>query len=246
MSGGGPALYRRLRHRLRSLIGRSRLLFPLFRIRHRPFARLVEPGTDLLIEGYPRSGNTFALVAFELAQTEPLRTAHHLHAPAHVLSAVRRRIPALVLIREPLDAAASLLVRQPAIGAEQALRDYFRFYEPLEAVRRDLVIARFADVTTDFGGVLGRVNRRFATRFELFEHSAGNVAECFRRIEERDRLGQRRHTVTETHVARPSGERQASRRRARAELDSGRHAELADRARAIYRRLSGPCEDPAE
>lgn len=75
-----------------------------------PFARrkyrdvpnmLVESDTELVIEGFERSGNTFAVVAFETAQPRPVKTAHHLHAAAQVVSAVRMGVPTLLLIRPP-------------------------------------------------------------------------------------------------------------------------------------------------
>ena len=43
--------------------------------------------TELVIEAFPRSANTFATVAFQLSQPAPVRVAHHLHAPAQVTEA---------------------------------------------------------------------------------------------------------------------------------------------------------------
>jgi hypothetical protein len=60
--------------------------------------RSVSRTTQLVIEGYPRLGNTFAVVAFLQAQKEDVRIAHHLHAPAQVIRAARWRIPTIVLI----------------------------------------------------------------------------------------------------------------------------------------------------
>ena len=55
--------------------------------------------TELVIEAFPRSGMTFAVVAFEMAQTRQVRVACHVHAPAQVIEGARRRIPALVLVQ---------------------------------------------------------------------------------------------------------------------------------------------------
>jgi hypothetical protein len=76
-------------------------LFRLLRTR-RSVERLVTPDTQLVIEGFPRSGNSFARRAFVMAQNESshkTRIAHHIHVPAQVVRAARWRIPTLVLIR---------------------------------------------------------------------------------------------------------------------------------------------------
>ncbi|MEW6059376.1 MAG: hypothetical protein AB1551_04425, partial [Actinomycetota bacterium] len=66
------------------------------------------PSTDLVIEGYPRSANTLAVSAISAAQPGPIRIAHHLHAPGHVIAAIRRGVPVLVLVREPEEAVIGL------------------------------------------------------------------------------------------------------------------------------------------
>ncbi|HYT30505.1 MAG TPA: hypothetical protein VEN82_06985, partial [Actinomycetota bacterium] len=38
---------------------------------------LVRPETDVLIEGYPRSANSFSVAAFGLAQPREVEIAHH-------------------------------------------------------------------------------------------------------------------------------------------------------------------------
>jgi hypothetical protein len=52
--------------------------------------------TEIVIEGYPRSGNTFAVVAFRLAQGREIEIAHHLHAAAQIKRAARLDVPAFI------------------------------------------------------------------------------------------------------------------------------------------------------
>jgi hypothetical protein len=132
--------------------------------------------TDVLIEGFPRSANTFTVAAFATAQPHPVRIAHHLHAPGHVVAAVRRGVPALVLIREPEDAVLEFARIKPALTIAQALRGYVRFYQPLLPYRDRFVVGTFGDVTFDLGSVIGRINARFGTSFAEFEHTEENVA----------------------------------------------------------------------
>lgn len=183
------------------------LFMPYMRLRRRAVNLLADENTEIVIEGYPRSANTFAVVAFRLAQNRDVRIAHHLHAPAQVIWAARRNLPALVLIREPADAVLSLLVRDPSVSITHELRRYARFYSTLEPCRQEFVLATFEEVVNDFGLVIARVNARFGTAFDLFEHTEANVGEVFRVIEEIN-VGRASHrTIAENTIARPSQER---------------------------------------
>jgi hypothetical protein len=128
---------------------------------------LVGPNTDLLIEGYPRSANTFAVLAFRTANPGT-RTANHLHNPAHVMLATRYGVPAVVLLRRPSQAIPSLLVRRPDLPAARAIRNYVEFYELLEPYLDRIVVASFETVIGDFAAVIAAVNERFATGFRLY------------------------------------------------------------------------------
>jgi hypothetical protein len=165
------------------------------------------PDTEIVIEGFPRSANSFAVNAFRLAQARPVRIALHLHAPAQVLAAGHDRVPAIVLVREPREAIVSYLLWQPGIGVRLATRSYLSFYRTLEPYESSFVVASFGQVTTAFGAVIRRVNHRFGTSFREFEHTDANVRTCFAEIERHSR--ERRGQLLEAVVARPSAERSA-------------------------------------
>ncbi len=179
------------------------IAMPVARLR-RGHGILLGPGTDIVIEGYPRSANNFSVVALELAQRRPVRVAHHTHTPAHLLAALRAGVPALMLIREPEDAVLEFLIVRPELMPRQALRGYVRFYERLLPLKERLAVGRFPEVTADFGKVIRRVNERFGTDFAEFEHTEENVRRCFEAME--------RHWATltadpltfERRVGRPS------------------------------------------
>jgi hypothetical protein len=172
--------------------------------RWRGRGQLVHPGTDLLIEAYPRSANSFAVAAFRLAQGRPVDVAHHTHAPGHVKAAVKLGVPALVLIREPEDSVLEFVIVRPELTLRQALRGWVRFYEALVTHRGRFVVGSFRDVTSDFGVVIRRVNDRFGTTFNEFEHTEQNVDEVFRQMKVywSDRLGP--GGSIERFVGRPS------------------------------------------
>ena len=132
-----------------------------------------------MIDGFTRSATTFAVYAFQLAQDTPVRLAHHLHAPAQLIQAARRGIPAVALIREPQGAILSQLIQEPDVALPDALFAYSRFYERLMPYRDSFVIGEFRQVTNEFGTVIRQLNKRFGTDFAEFVHTDANVRECF-------------------------------------------------------------------
>src|SRR5215211_7972544 len=148
--------------------------YGLYRLARKAQARVVSPDTQLVMEGFPRSANSFARVAFNRAQSERVRIAHGLHVPAQVIRASKWRIPTLVLIRKPKDAVLSFAIRDP-ISVDQALRYYLSFYETVEGYRDAYVLGLFEEVTEDFGEVIRRINDRFGTTFSPFSHDERNV-----------------------------------------------------------------------
>lgn len=143
----------------------------------------VRRDTEIIIEGFPRSGNSFAHAAFRLAQNRPVRIAHHCHAPAQVIAAYRWRLPTLVLFREPDDAVASLLLFSPEVYSPvDAYREYVRFYRAIMSIKEGYVLATFEAITKRFGDVIRKVNQTFGTTFEEFEHSEQMVRVAYEEV----------------------------------------------------------------
>jgi hypothetical protein len=220
--------------------------------------------TRLVIEGFPRTANTFTVFAFQMAQPQPVRLAHHMHAPIQIIAAARRGVPVLALIRPPEDAVLSLVTWAPYVRMERALRAYSRFYERILPHRDRCVVAELADVTTDLGRVIDSINARYGTRFARFDHTPENVQACYRLIEEKSRrppwadavnryvsgtitaeqLAAARDAaggnggavaVSEARVARPSADRDAQRALIRGGYHDPRLARLRKRAERAYR-----------
>jgi hypothetical protein len=183
-------LARRARHRFRSRLSESPALYlPLARLKYPgPSPEVISPATELVIDGYTRCASTFAVYALQLAQPEPVRLAHHLHAAAQLAAAVQAGVPALAVIREPQGAILSQLVREPDVALRDALIAYTRFYRRLLSCRDRMVVADFEEVTTDFGAVTRRLNDRFGTAFTEFEPTEQNTNRCFELIKLRGTL----------------------------------------------------------
>jgi hypothetical protein len=146
---------------------------------------VVGDATEAVIDGFTRSACVFAAVAFQQAQPRPVRLAHLLHAPAHLIAGAERGLPCLVTIREPEGAVASCLIREPYLTASVVLGAWTRFYERLLPYRDHLVVGEFSRVTTDLGSLIEDMNARFGTAFAPFVHTPENVERVFAFIEER-------------------------------------------------------------
>ncbi len=153
---------------IRMALGHSPLTLPLFPllspdIRNRNLS--VGTGTEVCIEAFPRSANSFFCWYFRRANPE--RTvAHHLHIPANILASVRRQLPTLVLVRPPEDAIVSLMVGfDGRVDVANLVRNYIHFHRRILPVAGDCVISDFATTTQDPAAVIRGANAKFGTRF---------------------------------------------------------------------------------
>lgn len=198
-----------IKNSVKHFLGRYPDLFiPAYRIigpSHHVRECLFSATKEIVIEGFPRSANTFSVVAFRQAQGRDVPMAHHLHVEAQVLKGVRQGLPVIVLIRNPVDAVKSLLVRHPNTGVESAFRRYIHFYEAVDKVRDRVVLASFEAVTSDFGSIIERVNSKYGTSYRKFVHNEQNIHKVYEEIQE---INNEFDDGKETHVARPSTKRE--------------------------------------
>jgi hypothetical protein len=225
--------------------------------------------TELVIDGFPRSGNSFAVVAFQLAQPTPCRVSHHIHSAANIIGAGKRGTPVVVTIREPEAAVLSCVIREPYVSIRQALAAYIALYERLRTRRQSFLVADFREITTDMGIVTDRVNERFGTSFSRFAHTPESVAQCFAIIEDRARrppwaehigrflsgtatLDQLREAaeswegdeplpIPEHRVGRPSPERVERKRELQAAYLASELGRLRADAQRVYEALTHSC-----
>jgi hypothetical protein len=138
----------------------------------------------------------------------------------------------MVLIRDPEEAVLSLLLHEPYVTPKQALKDYVRFHRRILPYRGSFVVAKFDDVSGDFGAVIRRINARFGTCFKEFHHTRENVERCFEIIEQYHLA--KDGTVDETSIARPSAQREIMKNELRATFHSAGLERLRGDAYALY------------
>lgn len=231
---------RRLRYRLRTAISHVPALYlPMADMRRRDAdgATIVTAKSDLVVEAFPRSGNTFTVAALRRIETRRLDLAHHTHSAAQLIKGVRLGRPSLLIVRKPRDSVLSFVMRYPELPVELALWAWIRFHEKLLPYLDGMVIATFEQVTRDLGYVLEAVNARFGTSLPVFEHVPDNVETCFQGIEQRynQRFGDA--AAKEFWVARPSEERAERKLQMQAQWDSLALGVRREAAEALYRRV---------
>ena len=171
---------RRVRHRVRTQIFEYPALYmPFARYKYRGHSpEVLSSQTELVIDGYFRSANTFSVHAFQMSQERPVRLAHHLHAPAQLITAARRGVPVLLLLRKPEGAILSELLYDN-VALPDALDAYSRFHTCLLPYLDSFVVGEFEQVTHDFGSVIRQLNARFGTSFAEFKHTDETARETF-------------------------------------------------------------------
>jgi hypothetical protein len=230
-------LFYRVDYEVKTLVAsHPRLALPVARLRGHGV--VLSPRSALLIEGFSRSANSFAVKAFEMANGLRSSVAHHTHASAHVMTAVHAGVPALVLIREPEESVLETVIARPTCSVRQALRGWIRFYRALLPYRRGFVVGLFSEVTSDFGAVIRRVNGKFGTAFYPFHHNEANVQACFEAMDAywRARVGS--GPTLERFVGRPSTLRDEMKEALRPGYADDRLARMSAQADSYYREFA--------
>ena len=192
--------------------------------RRHPDWPYVDDRTDVVVEGFPGSGNTWVRESLLVARPG-LRVASHVHEAAQVRAAVARGLPVLLLVRDPVDAVTSMLGRRVTRGPDEWLRRSTAFHRAVRPLAGRLLVVGFERATADLPAVLAEWARRGGPDLEAADPEA--VRQKIRSTDER-LLG----LEAGRSGALPSSEREARRRRARAEV---LHPSRSGRVRAARR-----------
>lgn len=138
--------------------------------------RVARPGDDAVIDGFPRSSNTFATHAFFLTQGDDIKLGNHVHSAGQFVLAQRYGIPAMLVLRDPVQATLSLSVFDRRYTPPVAYYWYNLFHRKMLELE-DFIVAPFQEVTSDFGITIQRLNDRFGTSFAPF-HASEEASEA--------------------------------------------------------------------
>ena len=136
------------------------------------FARLVRDrrwvlgGTyDLLVDGFPRCGNSYTAAAFKLSQPNK-HVRSHGHHPAFVVDAIRSEKPVCLVIREPKMAVTSLIIHRRC-SFFGALDWYCRYYSAVLPFLNRVEVVEFSEVLTRFPDIIRRINNRYNIQLDI-------------------------------------------------------------------------------
>lgn len=105
--------------------------------------------TELVIEGYPGSANSFTSNCIREQLPVDFRLESHFHQTMQLRRALALRVPAVVLVRDPLSACTSLKSKEPAFQDVFLLTQWILFYGWVRRRSGDLLVLFFDEVTAD-------------------------------------------------------------------------------------------------
>jgi hypothetical protein len=232
----GSASLTRIRHHLRRPLARTPFVWDAtMLVRTDKRLTLARRDTAIVMEGFSRSGNTFAAAAFMVSNGRSVHIGRHLHGAPHLLRAARLGVPAVALIRDPRDAVLSYVIRRDQLTPADALIEYVDFYRTAWRARDSFVVGAFERVTHEFGAVIDAVNQRFGTDFSRYEATPDNDRATFSLVEQMNRE-ECHGEVVESQVGRPSPERTRQRLALEGLLEDPSLKPRLDEAQAWYQR----------
>lgn len=147
---------------LRRFIRNSSILYPLYvkYILRNDTVDFPDASTELHLTGFPRSANTYCYNILKVVFPS-LILSYHIHTTASIKLALKHRVPTLVLVRDPISACCSLLLKnqlEPSPNkVESLLNDYIEYYEFVLSNKGRLKILKFEDVVSSPGFIVSSV-----------------------------------------------------------------------------------------
>lgn len=237
MIAGGKAFVTQLIRNLRLLISPCPNLYRIYADYCQLSFRLTNT-TTVVVDSYPRCGNSFFEAAFNMAQKGREVVAHHSHAAGQVLAGVKKGLPCIVLIREPEAAISSFYEMSEGKYSIQLLtREFVTFYSSLLPVIDKLIIVETSMMEARFRNLMVHLHDQYGLKVEPYEIDTAMRAQLFRVVDEVGR--QRNGFVAERYSdSLNSAEKQARRRKLdaiRAMVGASENANNLRRAQALYK-----------
>lgn len=190
--------------------------------------------SNIVIDGFPRCANTYATYAFDIAQDKRLSIAHHIHKKSQFLVAEEYGIPAILLIRNPIDCISSLLIRQPKYEPLTLFKGYYYLYHGL--LKHDgYIVAEFKDVLNNYGNLIAKVNLKFAANFNLYVKNEENEERIKQIIHAQEDLIDAGNPLQ--RVAYPNDEKKNSVKEIKKNLHSTVYKKWSDKCIDVYNEM---------
>lgn len=129
---------------------------------------LVRPENGMVIDGFHRSANTYAVNSFLMANPS-VRVSAHLHSPLALYDAQRFGRPMVLLVRDPRECIPSFLQMEARVSPICAIEMYIQYYVATLKYLDHAVVADFPDTTGNFAEIIRRCNHKFGSQFSMPE-----------------------------------------------------------------------------
>lgn len=189
---------------------------------------LFSDNTDLVIEGFPRVGNTFFVLAFQERCLQDVKIAHHVHLTCQIKEAIKNNVPTIVLIRDPFNSILSLKIREPKILFSVAFTWYLIFYTYVLKNIHHLEIKEFATFTHDYSNIS-------AHGFTFKKPKELNEEEIFKSISEINKRDTNKHTDDQFTISLPNNQKKKIKEMLQAEMS--RDTYLAKKCKQVYEKI---------
>jgi len=195
-----------------------------------PFrASLCEKESDLCVEAYPSSANSFLWRLLAYLNSD-LSIAHHSHSKANIKTALAYGIPVITVIRVPLDAISSKLLRFGG-KLEESVLEYIDFHRFVYENRDKLTVLSFEEVINDTSATLRKITDETGIAF-VYSDLEQAKNEVFSQLRE----SAARTWGSQDKVALPLPERESQKQQIKERLPNSRHLKEAD---ALYKQIKG-------
>ena len=242
----GKLIYHTIRDRV---VDQPLLFYSIWRGRENNVyeKRVTRPDSTIVIEGFPRCGNTFAFYAFLLAQVERLdggtnhvNVGNHMHCVGQFALARRWKIPAILVVRNPHDTIVSNFIYESELPLGYYVRRYINFHASMRTYLDSIVVSDFPETTRGFGRVIGKVNAKFGTHFlaapDTQQAQDRVLAEVERQHNWRRTVSP--NTVKSNRASFPSADKNSRKAMVEDLLDNRKYYDLLQRAEEAYRALT--------
>lgn len=168
---------------------------------------IVRTDTDIVVEGYPRSGNTYLVALLMSSSKRTLKIARHRHEIGQIRFAIRNKIPIVIVVRKPLDSAVSFVLREN-VSLNFALRYYKYFYGWIMKQNLEkITLFDFSQVTEQQTFVLEKVGHLLEKSCISSDYSDEQEEEVRERVKKMELLDSGKQEIRSSHLALPSSRR---------------------------------------
>lgn len=232
-----------LKWKLKIYVNKNYILYNTFLLFAKRKDILVNKKSDLLIEGFPRSGNTFA-VALLKSLNNDINIARHRHEVGHVLKALKFNKPIIILVRNPQDAVVSFFLREN-VSVKIGFEYYIYFYTNIFKLCRsfNLVLVSFDMLIENPKKFISIINEKYKFNLFLPDENIIKKAKNLVLLMDKEELIRKKNVYNiSTFISIPSKDKESLKEKIINEITYNRYVfNLQKKSFEIYKKIMEKC-----